>query len=234
MKQKKLLKKLAFSEQDFEDIKNAVSEQEKNTCGEIALAIAPESSSYAFWELLTALFAALIVIGCLIPFSNHISSLIDLISWPERIWVLPTFYVLTGVAAAAIVYLLYNISAVKRGLIPLMARRTAVNNRALRYFVESGVYKTSGQTGILIFVSYFEREVRILADSGINSKVSQDLWNIIADEMTDSLAKGNVKEALMGAINRCGTLLAQKFPLESKNENQLPDGLVILEKEAWV
>ncbi|MBO7639322.1 MAG: hypothetical protein J6S91_10145, partial [Treponema sp.] len=67
MKQKKLLKKLAFSEQDFEDIKKAVTEQEKNTCGEIALAIAPDSSSYAFWELLTALFAALIVIGCLIP-----------------------------------------------------------------------------------------------------------------------------------------------------------------------
>ncbi len=234
MKQKKLLKKLAFSEQDFEDIKNAVSEQEKSTCGEIALAIAPESSSYAFWELLPALFFALIVIGCLIPFSNHISSLIDLISWPERIWVLPTFYVLAGVAAAAIVYILCNISAVKRRLIPIAARRTAVNNRALRHFVQSGVYKTSGQTGILIFVSYFEREIRILPDSGINSKVSQDLWNIIADEMTDSLAKGNAKEALIGAINRCGELLSQNFPLDSHGENELPDGLVILENEPWV
>ena len=234
MKQKKLLKKLAFTEQDFEDIKDAVCEQEKNTSGEIALAIAPESSSYAFWELLTALFASLVVIGCLIPLTNQISSFIDLISWPERTWVLPTFYVSTGVAAAAILYLLYNISAVKRRFIPSAARRTAVNNRALRYFVQSGVYKTRGQTGILIFVSYFEREIRILADVGINSKVSQDLWNIVADEMTDELTRGNVKEALLGAINRCGTLLAQNFPVESPNENQLPDGLVILDREAWV
>ena len=234
MKQKKLLKKLSFSDQDFEDIKNAVTGQEKNTCGEIALAIAPESSSYEFWVLLTALFAALLVIGCLIPFSNHISSLIDLISWPERIWVLPTFYVLSGVAAAAMVYILCNISAIKRRLIPLAARRTAVNNRALRYFVQSGVYRTSSQTGILIFVSYFEREIRILADSGINSKVSQDLWNIVADEMTDSLANGNTKEALIGAINRCGELLTQNFPLDSEAKNELPDGLVILDNEPWI
>ena len=83
-------------------------------------------------------------------------------------------------------------------------------------------------------MSYFEREIHILPDSGINSKVSQDLWNIIADEMTDSLAKGNAKEALIGAINRCGELLSQNFPLDSHGENELPDGLVILENEPWV
>ena len=234
MKQKTLLKKLAFNEQDFEDIKNAVTEQEKNTSGEIVLAIAPESSNYAFWKLLTALFAALIVVGCLIPFTNQIYSYIDLIFMPKRTWVLTTVYVLSGVLVAFIVYLLYNIPAFNRRVIPLAARRTAVNNRALRHFVQSGVYKTSGQTGILIFISYFEREIRILADSGINAKVSQDLWNIVADEMTDSLTKGRVKEALLGAINRCGELLSQNFSADSASKNELPDGLVILDKESWV
>lgn len=234
MKKTKLLKKLNFSDQDFADIKEAVSEQEKNTSGEIALAVAPQSSSYAFWELLTALFTALVLVGCLIPFSAQIYSFLNLISWPERTWILPTFYVLVGVAVAFIVYLLYKIPTFKRRLTPVESRRTAVNNRALRHFVQSGVYRTGGQTGILIFVSYFEREIRILPDTGINSKVSQDLWNLIADEMTDYLAKGKVKEALLAAINRCGSLLAQNFPVESPAQNQLPDGLVILDREAWV
>ena len=96
------------------------------------------------------------------------------------------------------------------------------------------MYCTKENSGILIFVSYFERQVRIIADKGISAKISQDLWNLIADEMTESLAKNKVKEAYINAIERCGELLQEHFPCDKENENELGDTLVVLEADKWV
>ena len=68
------VKKLSLGEKDFEEIKEAVSNAEKRTSGEIALAVIPESSSYAFWELLTAVVTALLLAIALFPIADGIYS----------------------------------------------------------------------------------------------------------------------------------------------------------------
>ncbi len=50
MKYKSLIKKLKLTEDDFETIKKTVAEAETKTTGEIAVAVAPESAHYSFWE----------------------------------------------------------------------------------------------------------------------------------------------------------------------------------------
>lgn len=62
------------------------------------------------------------------------------------------------------------------------------------------------------------------------------MWNLIADELADSLSKGNAKDAFINAINRCGDLLAEYYPAPNDKENvdELPDGLVVLENDRWV
>ena len=89
----------------------------------------------------------------------------------------------------------------------------------------------SAVLGFLIFVSYMERQVRIVADSGIAKKIPQDLWNIIADELAAGIKTGHTKEGFTGAIEKCGELLAEHFPAHSENPNELPDGLVILTED---
>ena len=78
-----------------------------------------------------------------------------------------------------------------------------------------------------------EREVRIIADRGISEKISQDLWNLISDELIENLKKGETTLAFTTAIEKCGALLAENFPNREKNPNELPDGLVILEDAEW-
>ena len=63
MKKKTLYKKLHLNDQVFENIKKTVADVEYKTTGEIALALAPESAHYSFWELLAAnIFAAFLLL----------------------------------------------------------------------------------------------------------------------------------------------------------------------------
>lgn len=234
MKTKSVLKKLKLKEEDFETIKKAVEKAEAQTTGEIAIALAPESAHYSYWELLASnIFAAFVLIG-LFPLANAIRNLYRAIYWQnEPGWILPVFYIVSCFAAIAIGFYLCNIPAIDRLIIPAKVKQHNVTNRAMRYFTESAVYETAEHSGILIYVSYLERQVRIIADSGISKKISQDLWNLIADELAENLKKGNATEGFTNAINRCGELLAEHFPAKEENPNELQDGLVILEDAEW-
>ena len=234
MKYKSLIKKLNLTEQDFEDIKKSVSQAESRTTGEIAVAVTPESAHYSFWELLASNIVAALVIIILIPFSDRIQALYARLYWQNApAWILPLFFIITCFAAVIIMFYLCNIPFLDRLIIPNAVKRTSVTHRAFRYFTESGVYETAEHSGILIFVSYMEHQVRIVADSGISEKISQDMWNLIADEMAENIGKGQVKAAFTTAIEKCGELLADNFPPHEENPNELPDGLVIVEDEEW-
>ena len=234
MKYKTLIKKLRLGDEDFKTIKNAVAEAEAKTTGEIAVAVAPESARYCFWELLSADFFSALVLVCMLPFSDKILALYRRLYWQnEPSWILPLFFIISCLSAVVIAFYIANIPVVDRLVIPPSVRRTCVTNRAFRYFTESGVYDTAEHSGILIFVSYMERQVRIVADSGISKHISQDMWNLIADELAENLRKGQAAAAFTTAIEKCGELLAEYFPPHEENPNELPDGLVILEDAEW-
>ncbi len=234
MKYKTLIKKLKLTDSDFKSIKDSVASVEAKTTGEIAVALAPESARYCFWELLAADCVGMIVLLCMIPFSQKILELYHRLYWQnEPGWILPVFYIISCLAAVLIAFYIANIPAIDRLIIPSSVRKTCVTNRAFRYFAESGVYDTAEHSGILIYVSYMERQVRILADSGISKHISQDLWNLIADELAENLRKGQTAKAFTTAIEKCGQLLAENFPPHEENPNELPDGLVILEDAEW-
>lgn len=234
MKYKTLIKKLKLKDEDFKAIKNAVAAAEAKTTGEIAVAVAPESARYCFWELLAADFFGALVLVCMLPFSDKILALYRRLYWQnEPSWILPLFFIISCLAAVVIAFYIANIPVVDRLVIPPSVRRTCVTNRAFRYFTESGVYDTAEHSGILIFVSYMERQVRIVADSGISKHISQDMWNLIADELAENLRKGQASAAFTTAIEKCGELLAEYFPPHEENPNELPDGLVILEDAEW-
>lgn len=223
-----LLKKLELSKDDLRDIENAVRGAELRTNGEIALAAAWESSDYSFFELLAAVLLGALSFAALIPECNRISALIGRLFWVEATWYLPAFYGAVCFAIIAVFFLIANIPFIDRIIIPPKSRRRAVHNRALRHFVESGVYSTKERTGILIFISYMEREVRIVADTGISSKIEQKEWDAIAGQVADGVRTGKLASTLVAAVARCGDLLAAHFPAEKENPDELADGLVIL------
>jgi len=228
-----MLKKLNLTAEDFDDISKAVQNAEAKTTGEIETAIAAESAHYAFWELLASLCVAVIVFAVLLPFAGKINGLYERITWTQRIWALPALYGFVCFASVFASFYLFNIPALDRAAIPRIVRTASVTRRAMRHFAESGVYDTAEHSGILIFVSYMERQVRIIADRGISAKISPDLWKLISDGLAADIKAGNTKAGFISAIEKCGDLLAQHFPAHEQNPDELPDGLTVLEDAEW-
>ena len=234
MNKNTLLKKIKLSDKDFEEIKESVKKAEEKTNGEIALAITAESSHYSFWELGTSVLISLLLIVCLLPLTNQIYGWLSTFIWGMTPLYLVLFYFAVCAVITLILFGVFNIVEIDRIIVPESVKQNAVKNRAVRYFAESGVYCTKDHSGILVFVSYFEKSVYIVADKGISEKISQDLWNLIRDEMLDLLKQNDVKGAFTDAVSRCGDLLSEYFPAKSENPNELSDGLVVLEDEKWV
>lgn len=229
MNTKQLLKKIKLSDSDMQQIKESVKKAESKTTGEIALALISESESYSFWELIASICVATVVFAILLPFANVINNIYETLFWTQPIWFLPAFYVITCFVSILIAFGFMNVPAIDRIIIPNRVKKTAVTNRTMRHFAESGVYETAEHSGILIFVSYMERQVRIVADTGIAKKIPQDLWNIIADDLAQGIKNGKTKEGFISAVEKCGELLAEHFPAKNDNPNELCDGLVILQ-----
>ncbi len=229
-----MLRRLKLNDESFATIKEAVAKAETRTTGEIALAVTAESARYSVYELMAALCVGVLAFAVMLPFSGVIQQVLDRVMWGASVWHLPAFFGITNFGITALLFCVANVPAIDRLIIPATVRRRTVYNRALRHFVESGVYATENRSGILVFVSYMEREVRILADTGISARIDGALWNLIAQDLAEGLGTEDATGAFVRAVERCGELLAEHFPGSAdpvENPNELPDGLVILDDE---
>lgn len=229
MKRNRLLKLMNISPTQMREIADTVAEAEKKTTGEIALAVVYQSDSYAFVELFVAFCASFLSFFILFLCSAPIWNLLERTVWfpsPAQL----TAVIGSGAAIVVfIVYLLVNIPAIDRLIIPNDLKKRRVYARALQHFVESGVYKTTEHSGVLIFASVLERKFFVIADSGIAAKVAQNEWAGICKIMTDGLKEHQAARAFISAVKECGRILQEYFPNKEENPNELPDGLVVLE-----
>ncbi|HOJ42962.1 MAG TPA: TPM domain-containing protein, partial [Syntrophorhabdaceae bacterium] len=99
--------------------------------------------------------------------------------------------------------------------------------RAIRGFYEKGLYKTRQHTGVLFFISIFERKVWIIADKGIYSKIAQGELNRFAEEISNGIKAGRACDALCVAISEIGKILERHFPTSKNDVNELTDEIIM-------
>jgi putative membrane protein len=102
----------------------------------------------------------------------------------------------------------------------------AVDLRSFAAFTAHGLHHTREHTGILILISLLEHRVEVLADKGINEKVSPGTWDEIVQIVTIGLKSGNACDAFCKAIERCGEILAQHFPRPADDRDELGNKLL--------
>ena len=105
-----------------------------------------------------------------------------------------------------------------------MAHR--VERRAAAAFLEQEVFKTRRRTGILLFLSLFERRVMVLGDSGIHQKVQEGEWDGVVRQVVQGIRGGHTGDALVAAIRECGSLLERHGLMrEAGDADELSDEL---------
>jgi uncharacterized membrane protein len=98
--------------------------------------------------------------------------------------------------------------------------------RAVQAFAQLGVWDTEANNGVLIYLSWADRDVEIVADRGYNQRVSAKQWTDICAVMERSFAAGQPQQAVLEGIAAVGKLIAQYYPAVDRNE--LPDRPVML------
>jgi len=102
------------------------------------------------------------------------------------------------------------------------------HQRALELFAKLHVWDTEHNSGVLIYLLLAERTVHIIADRGINKRVTQTEWDEIARAMQNEFRLGNFQQGSLLGIERVTALLASHFPATGDKINELPDAPVIV------
>jgi putative membrane protein len=100
--------------------------------------------------------------------------------------------------------------------------RENLRREARSRFVEQGIANTRGRTGVLIFVSRFERGAEVVADVGVPVKNLGKPWQE-ATAAVDRAARRRRIDELLPAMDRLGDLLATAVPHTADDVNELPD-----------
>jgi putative membrane protein len=201
-----------LSEADRARVIEAIRRAETRTSGEIYCVFARSSSGYRVFPLAWAAVVAL-----LIPLP-----LIYLTAWPAG--------VIYALQLAGFLATLYGLARerIRYKIVPPRTKRERAHQEALRQFAAHGLAHTELRTGVLIFVSIAERYAEVLADSGIDQKVSPDVWDGVVSTLTSAFASGKPADGLVSVIETCASILEQHFPAGAINRDELPNAIVEL------
>jgi putative membrane protein len=216
--------KQKFSEEDLQRIKAAVKEAEQKISGEIVPVIVERSGIYAIANYKASLIAGVFFFIVMIILDRYVIE-----DATHTLYYDPLFIFTVVIVGSAVGALVPNLSdALKRRLIPRSYLDLCCRQSAENAFLEEEIFNTRHRTGIMIFISFFEHEVIVMADRGISKVVEQQEWDKIVAELVRHIRSGKIVEGVEAGIKRCGDILLEKgFQKTADDINELRDDLRI-------
>jgi len=200
-----------ISNETKQKIEEAVFAVEKKTSSELVAVVTQKSGDYLYITMLITSVIALLVPFGLLFFAPDMEAKsvyeIQLLSF-------------------MMVLLLLNMPRVLHVLLPKTLLVKAAKLKAYETFKILGLQKTSNYQAVMIFVSLYEKYVEIIADSAVSAKIDNALWQSTVDAFLEKVKNDQFEEGYVEAIHKIGAILAEYFPIESNDKNELPDGLI--------
>ena len=204
-----------FTTEELSRIQTAVAAAELGTSGEIVPVFAETSGGYAEapWKA-GVLSGVLGVAGAWFLFPEALVA--------GELRLLLAFAAPFGAGfAAAILWPSFH-----RLFTSAASMEAQVEVRAEAAFTREQLFATRDRTGILIYVSFLEQRVRVLADSGIHARVKPGTWDGVVARVVAGMKAGRPTDGIVDAVGLCGELLRQHgFVARPDDTNELPDGL---------
>ena len=194
-------------------IRQAIEDVERQTVGELVTVIARQSDDYLYIPTLWAALIALAVPGVIayLPFDTLLAH-----------------SYLTQFTVFIVLAVLFQWPPMKFRLIPRYVKVQRARRLAHVQFLAQDLHHTTQRTAILLFVSVAEHYVEIIADKGINDAVETGTWDNIVNQFVNDVKQGQMAGGFVAAIQRCGEVLIQHFPVTASDKNELPNHLIEL------
>ncbi|MGI9014621.1 MAG: TPM domain-containing protein [Phycisphaerales bacterium] len=220
--------KTVVSESQRAAIEAAVVAAEAHTAAEIVPVIATASGRYDRAEDLAGVgLGVLFMIGCWILFQREDATAGDWNGLPLAlpfIWIVVAFLVgfFVGLLLTSRVWFLRRLLTSGRQM------REEVAQQARQMFFDQRIHRTRAGSGILIYVSMYERLALVLADESAQEVLGEAGLNQIRDELILAMRGGSVATALCAAIKAAGDRLEGTMPRQEDDRDELPSRLVLL------
>jgi len=207
-----------LTEQEQQRLDARIAEAEKRTGSQIVLAVIGRCDDYPElpWKAFALAAAA----------AGFAAVLLDRLpaSWhgAATTHVAVAATLIAGAGAALLTVLVPSFA---RLFLDRHRREAEVRQYAESLFLKRQLFGTEGRTGILVLVSLFERQVVVLPDTGLATRLGRDALAAVIGPMTASLAAGRVSAALELGLSGLEAALAKTAP-PSPGTDALPDAIV--------
>jgi putative membrane protein len=207
-----------ISKVDQEKIEACVREAESRTRGEIVLMVVPRSYHYPLADVLGATAVSFPVAIALTPALGGLF-------WvgPSNLWV---FLAVLIPLFLAFHEAIKRVHILKRCFIPGKEMEEEVREAAHIQFFRKGLYRTREETGVLIYISLFERRVSVLGDRGISTVIPETHWNGVVSTIVQAIKDRRPAEGICRAVSEMSRILEEKFPVRRGDQNELGNLIV--------
>jgi putative membrane protein len=214
---KNLAEKFLTAE-EYRQINAAVEKAEQSTAGEIVCMVHAASYHYPMSNVIGAAALAL-------PAALALTPLLGGWLWigTQNMWVFLSILTPAFILGHLVVK---HIPWLKRIFISNREMAEEVEEAAVTSFFKHGLYRTKDGTGILIFISVFERRVWVLADAGIDAKVASDHWHSVVAGITEGIRNNQTAAAICLAVDTIGRTLADHFPVAPDDIDELENVII--------
>lgn len=221
-----------MNEADHQRVSKAVHDAEMGTAGEIVTIITDVSDRYLDIALWWSISIAVLTLAVLAAFP---ALYLEFVGWLSGGWIVEWTLAEAFELALAVVVLKFLAVRLILQWMPLrilltpgIVKAERVRRRAIRYFKVGAERRTSGRTGILIYLSMAEHRAEIVADEAIHGKVAPEAWGEAMAKLVGEVREGCVADGMIAAIGDVGAILATHFPRAADDKNELPDRLIEL------
>ena len=221
-----------MNEADHQRVSKAVHDAEAGTAGEIVTIIADASDRYPDIALWWSVSVGVLALAALAAFPDFYFRVVGGLSngWVTE-WSLAEAFEL-ALAVFVVKFLAMRLilqwMPLRIFLTPSIIKAERVRRRAIRYFKVGAERRTSGRTGVLIYLSMAEHKAEIVADEAIHAKVAPEIWGQAMAKLVTEVSEGRVADGMIAAIGDVGAILGTHFPREADDKNELPDRLIEL------
>ncbi|WP_177200469.1 TPM domain-containing protein [Paraburkholderia diazotrophica] len=100
--------------------------------------------------------------------------------------------------------------------------------RAIDAFSQLRVWDTEDNNGVLIYLLLADRDVEIVADRGIHSRVSGDEWEAVCRMMELEFQCAKYESGAVRGIEQVTALLKKHFPAHRPPREELPSSPIVM------
>ncbi|AWX13758.1 hypothetical protein CEP48_06030 [Mergibacter septicus] len=99
--------------------------------------------------------------------------------------------------------------------------------RATYLFNELKMDQTAARNGVLIYLALKQKCCAVIGDKAIDEVVDDTFWQQQCSLIAQAARQGNYTQGIVNVIEQIGERLAQHFPRQADDINELPNEVVI-------